>query len=113
MRTALGGHLRSRRPAQCFERDTYHGDALPTEVRGRTVGPWTLATVLVRISAGFMASTLVLLHPQSRTCSPASHPLTAQVSHWGRRECLTGTGDMMRRDGTRDPDGMTMTTRAP
>ena len=34
VRTALGCHLRSRRSVQRFERDTYHGDALPTELRG-------------------------------------------------------------------------------
>jgi hypothetical protein len=35
VRTALGCHLRSCRSVQRFERDTYHGDALPTELRGR------------------------------------------------------------------------------
>jgi hypothetical protein len=34
VRTALGCHLRSRRSVQRFEWDTYHGDALPTELRG-------------------------------------------------------------------------------
>src|ERR1035441_1575882 len=33
-RTALGCDLEARRSAQRFERDTYHGDALPTELRG-------------------------------------------------------------------------------
>jgi hypothetical protein len=36
-RTALGSQLHSRRSAQRFERDTYHGDALPTELRGRVL----------------------------------------------------------------------------
>ena len=35
--TALGRDLDSRRSAQRFERDTYHGDALPTELRGRVL----------------------------------------------------------------------------
>jgi hypothetical protein len=34
VRTALGCHLHDRRSVQRFERDTYHGDALPTELRG-------------------------------------------------------------------------------
>src|ERR1017187_1590898 len=34
-RTALGCDLEARRSAQRFELDTYHGDALPTELRGR------------------------------------------------------------------------------
>jgi len=33
-RTALDYHLHFHRSAQRFERDTYHGDALPTELRG-------------------------------------------------------------------------------
>jgi hypothetical protein len=33
--TAVSRHLRFSRSAQRFERDTYHGDALPTELRGR------------------------------------------------------------------------------
>jgi hypothetical protein len=36
-RTALDCHLHSRSSAQRFERDTYHGDALPTELRGRVL----------------------------------------------------------------------------
>jgi hypothetical protein len=32
--TAVGCHLRLHRSVQRFERDTYHGDALPTELRG-------------------------------------------------------------------------------
>ena len=36
-RTALGCDLEARRSAQRFERDTYHGDALPTELRGRVL----------------------------------------------------------------------------
>ena len=42
-RTALGCHLRSHRSAQRFERDTYHGDALPTELRGRVLSCLTWA----------------------------------------------------------------------
>ena len=34
-RTPVSQHLRFRRSAQRFERDTYHEDALPTELRGR------------------------------------------------------------------------------
>ncbi len=36
-RTAVSCDLDSRRSAQRFERDTYHGDALPTELRGRVL----------------------------------------------------------------------------
>jgi hypothetical protein len=36
-RTALSRHLHDRRSVQRFERDTYHGDALPTELRGRVL----------------------------------------------------------------------------
>ena len=34
MRTAVGAHMRLRRSVQRFERNTYHGDALPTELTG-------------------------------------------------------------------------------
>ena len=34
VRTAVGAHVDLRRSAQRFERDTYHGDALPTELTG-------------------------------------------------------------------------------
>jgi hypothetical protein len=37
VRTALARHLRFRRSVQRSERDTYHGDALPTEPRGRVL----------------------------------------------------------------------------
>ncbi len=36
-RTALESHLHSRRSIQRFELDTYHGDALPTELRGQVL----------------------------------------------------------------------------
>ena len=92
VRTALGCHLRSRRSVQRFERDTYHGDALPTELRGRVFNclTWGFAPRGGQLKSCTAVTHVDLTqrprprHPP-RALESLPHPCGRDVSPWRRR----------------------------
>ena len=80
-RTALGCQLRSRRSAQRFERDTYHGDALPTELRGHVLNclTWVLHLSAVNSDHAQRSSDSM---PETKLPAPGVGELTALLPPW-------------------------------
>ena len=91
-RTALGCHLRFRRSVQRFERDTYHGDALPTELRGRVLSCLTCGFTPPgghsgRAQRSYSVDLTLCLRPSypPRALESLPHSCRRCVSTWRRR----------------------------
>jgi hypothetical protein len=85
VRTAVKRNLGVRRSAQRFEQNTYHGDALPTELRGQCFSCLTGVLCLGAVNSG-------RAHRPYEVSAPGLGELTVLLASWCLRLAVHATG---------------------